>query len=399
MAVPALNYEELMSLTIHTEPSVIENFLSEWMADTSSKLHVESVPNIEELERQSMEEPDSPILPRLEEGEEVLPDATVLVEGPQGEWQGVGVADAGCGEEPVLSLVSLNPATASNFDLVRGPLHLLPELPGSSTSVRTVRVSCGRSAVNSMVIADTRVSQVHFTLRVRAARGGQVALELVDQSSNGTWVNGRKVGRSGSTPLALGDQILVLPACLVGRCSEVGFLLLHDARGARCTGVNVESGPPSPKDISVPRALEDNLSCGICTESLFRCLTVVPCGHNFCTTCLVKWRRRSYACPECREPVQQAVRSPSIDRVVETFLLAHPEAARTASEIKALEAAEREPNNAAMLRWLTRPRGSLPQEEAREVATPSRQRYSFQQPQGQREAQRGSTASAACVVS
>jgi len=413
--------EEFMSLTINTDPSAMATFLNDWISDANDKLRAApTVPTspfsegeADVLQVESVLDPvdlePNAGLESLCEAGEVLPDATVLVEGNNGEWQDASLLGAeGMSEDPVLSLVSLNPRTASSFDLVRGSLTVLPELPASSVAVRTVRVSFGRDAVNTVVLSDTRVSQVHFTVRVRAARGGFVTLELLDQSSNGTWVNGKRVGRGKSLPLALGDRILVLQASQVGKAAEVGYLLLHDARGTRCGAAKEiqQSLPPSPRDISVPRDIENDLCCGICTDVLFRCLTLVPCGHNFCTACLVKWRRRSYACPECREPVQQAVRSSSIDRVVETFLLAHPEAARSEAEIRTMENAERDPNNSAMLRWLTRPGPSWVggQPEPRTVATPLRRP---QDERGHRRSQRhqqrrrapDSPSSAACVVS
>uniref|UniRef100_A0A7S1WWK8 E3 ubiquitin-protein ligase CHFR n=1 Tax=Alexandrium catenella TaxID=2925 RepID=A0A7S1WWK8_ALECA len=401
----------------------MEPFLHDWVSDANDKLRMPpTAPTSPVSEADDQLQLESVL--DLSEAEiiasagaaaarEAVPDATVLVEGPEEYALGkTGESVDAWNEEPVLSMVSLNPRTAASFDLVRGSLTLLPELPASAAAVRTVRVSCGRDACNTMVLSDSRVSQVHFTVRVRAARGGLVTLELLDQSSNGTWVNGKRVGRARSVPLSVGDQILVLPASTVGRAAEVGYLLLHDARGARCGAVqeNQHSLPPSPRDVSVPRDIEDDIRCGICTDVLFRCLTLVPCGHNFCTACLVKWRRRSYACPECREPVQQAVRSTSIDSVVETFLLAHPKAARSEAEIKAMEMAERDPNNTAMLRWLTRPGPSWtggtsnaprvggPHPDARSVATPMR-RMQDRPPQRANQAQHDSASSSACVIS
>ncbi|NWV02003.1 TRI25 ligase, partial [Upupa epops] len=49
-------------------------------------------------------------------------------------------------------------------------------------------------------------------------------------------------------------------------------------------------------------ALEDELSCSICL-CLFRDPVTVPCGHNFCGSCLeLTWARLSgnFSCPQCR---------------------------------------------------------------------------------------------------
>lgn len=312
--------------------------------------------------------------------EEATPaDVTVLMEDGAKEtegWVGVGRPK----EEPVLSLVSLNSRSAPSFDLVRGSMAVMSELPNSvSSSARMVRVSCGRDAANTIVLPDTRVSSVHFSLRVRAARGGLVTLELLDQSSNGTWINGRKVGKGRRVPLGVGDKLIVLPAAQVGQEAEVGFLLLHDVRGARCASgrslgeTAALTLTPDDFDNSRPlsRVLEPELECHVCAQALYSCLTVVPCGHNFCAPCLLKWRKNSPNCPECRTPIQQAVRNLSVDKVVETFRQAHPEAARSDAELRSLDALDQDPEYRAMLRWMLK---EGPWADLHALPTPQRRR-------------------------
>merc|ERR1711971_984968 len=100
--------------------------------------------------------------------------------------------------------------------------------------------------------------------------------------------------------------------------------------------------------------LEKDLQCGVCITPLHKCLTLVPCGHNFCSVCFVRWRRRSAMCPECRTNVRQAVRNHALDCVVEAFSKANPEAARSKQDIMAMDRAERDASNQAVLKWLLR---------------------------------------------
>ncbi|CAK0875273.1 unnamed protein product [Prorocentrum cordatum] len=264
---------------------------------------------------------------------------------------------------------------ASTFDVVRGSFTILPDLPSLSeraVAARTLRISCGRAKDNTVVIGDdTRISTLHFVISVCATPGGCVLLELTDQSSNGTWHNGQRMVRGRGVPMAVGDTVTVLPIDQVGRDSEVGFLLVRDVRGAWCSKCPVTSpasspreGPPAEERGSpgreapaeqVPRTLERDLHCGICRDALHQCLTVVPCGHNFCGVCLAKWRRTSSACPECRGSIVQAVRNQTVDRLVETFLCAHPDAARSQEDLAAMEAAARDPDHRYMMRWLVQP--------------------------------------------
>jgi len=266
-------------------------------------------------------------------------------------------------ELPILSLVSLNPKTANTVDLLRGQLQVLPELHDPVSAIRTVRISCGRDPSNTIVIKDSRVSLKHFTVRVHAAPGGRVSLDVLDQSSNGTWVDGRRIERGCRVPLAISGRISPLPAAVVGSAREVSYVLLHDTKGAHCKaslsrGSNLPLASPLPvlkmSQASVPCDLEEDLRCGICTDVLHRCLTLVPCGHNFCAACLAKWRRRSSLCPGCRASVRQAVQNADVDRVVEAFLHAHPESARTPAELATLDSAACDPESAAHLRWLLR---------------------------------------------
>lgn len=48
-------------------------------------------------------------------------------------------------------------------------------------------------------------------------------------------------------------------------------------------------------------SLEDELSCSICL-SPFECPVTIPCGHNFCQSCLLAtWGDAApYSCPQCR---------------------------------------------------------------------------------------------------
>eukprot|EP00929_Paragymnodinium_shiwhaense_P052910 TRINITY_DN2648_c0_g2_i1.p2 TRINITY_DN2648_c0_g2~~TRINITY_DN2648_c0_g2_i1.p2 ORF type:complete len:198 (+),score=40.69 TRINITY_DN2648_c0_g2_i1:130-723(+) len=148
-----------------------------------------------------------------------------------------------------------------------------------------------------------------------------------------------------------------------------------------------------------------------------RCLTLVPCGHNFCSVCFVRWRRRSPCCPECRATVKQAVRNLAIDCVVEAFSQANPEAARSKQDTAAMERAERDPGNQAVLKWLLRgdpadvPQSHLDRQNLSNVPTPARNRIAGARTEGGQQGQQqgqpgrrrpssaGSSNSSACVIS
>eukprot|EP00927_Polykrikos_kofoidii_P055018 TRINITY_DN49336_c0_g1_i1.p1 TRINITY_DN49336_c0_g1~~TRINITY_DN49336_c0_g1_i1.p1 ORF type:complete len:585 (-),score=61.00 TRINITY_DN49336_c0_g1_i1:270-1994(-) len=283
--------------------------------------------------------------------------------------------------EIVVSLVSVNPKASPSFDIARGPrVEVLPELPVSSARVPTMHVGCGRDSRSALVLSDSRVSLRHFLLRVRLSDDSGVVLDLLDTSSNGTWVNGERVARARWMPLMIGDRISVLTAAQVGWASEIAFLLLFDTRGAKCAdeltvdaaetrccegpkiGIAAQCRQSNVKSVKhagsvcqpLPSALERDLRCGICMEGIHKCLMLIPCGHNFCAACLGRWRMGANACPECREVMRQAVWNPTVDSMVETFSKVHPSTLRPAVERVAMDMALKDIRIQRGLRWLVR---------------------------------------------
>jgi len=268
--------------------------------------------------------------------------------------------------EPLLSLVTLNRETAKSFDLVRGHItKLVPDLSPSLAAERTLQVTCGRGRRSRILLHDSQASLKHFVVRVRAARGAIVAVDLLDQSSNGTWVNGDRVPYGRWTPLSLGDCIEAVPH------AKVGHMLLSDAKGSHCSpkplclaGLPAAKPPTAAEAELLARALERDLRCGICADVLLDCLTLVPCGHNFCSGCLIRWRCSSVACPECRTSVLQAVRNRDVDAAVDVLKRAHPDVAGSLEERAAADQARKRPDHGAMLRWLLREDPGLRREHA-----------------------------------
>ena len=64
-------------------------------------------------------------------------------------------------------------------------------------------------------------------------------------------------------------------------------------------------------------AADPNLKCSVCHQ-LFCNPMRTPCGHVFCSGCLLAWLPSSSSCPECRGPVEASALSPDrlADRLV-----------------------------------------------------------------------------------
>jgi hypothetical protein len=288
--------------------------------------------------------------------------------------------------ELALSLISLNEKTATTYDF--------PQSAFADSEVAVM--SCGRAASNAMVLQDPRVSSTHFSICVRripapkgsSAQSGELELELVDESSNGTWVNDNVVGKGNRVPISTGDRIFVLPQAHVGATSIIGFVVValealsqklqpqKENDGGQIGNQNNGGGAEAAKQ------LVSIVQCRLCEDALIhRCVTTVPCGHNFCIGCMIDWCRakRTLECPSCKHAVRQLVRNHSVDSIVETFIRAHPEAARPPESLERLNAIESDQQNEQIICRLLNT--AAPSQAKAPQAAPRPQQQAVQQPQ------------------
>ena len=93
--------------------------------------------------------------------------------------------------------------------------------------------------------------------------------------------------------------------------------------------------------------LEKELVCFICTEVLYQPLTLIDCLHTFCGSCLKEWfsyqhkkasssrssqTSKLYTCPTCRANVKDARHNATVSTLLDMFLSANPDRARSAGE-------------------------------------------------------------------
>ena len=89
--------------------------------------------------------------------------------------------------------------------------------------------------------------------------------------------------------------------------------------------------------------LEKELTCSICTEVLYRPLTLLSCLHTFCGSCLKDWfgfqasrspngSTNPFTCPSCRASVRETRPDAKITTLLDMFVRANPEKGRTAEE-------------------------------------------------------------------
>lgn len=266
---------------------------------------------------------------RAEDVDTTLIETVILDKPPDlGSAASSAELESSADEQPLLTLVSLGKAQAT-FDFY---LSTFAESDCNS-------VGCGRADSNAILLEDPRVSLHHFAIRLLGG-GASMArwLELTDESSNGTWLNDRLIGKDCSVPLAIGDRIFVLPAARVGQSAAVGYIVIAAPMSANVASACAACGPQP----GLAREFTDVVRCKLCTEApVHRCVTAVPCGHNFDLGCLAALWQRSRKCPDCGETIRQAVRNRGVDAVADTFSRRWPESAREPSTLSLLDAVER----------------------------------------------------------
>lgn len=75
--------------------------------------------------------------------------------------------------------------------------------------------------------------------------------------------------------------------------------------------------------------ISDEINCSICLDILVNPLTLVPCGHSFCTNCCLSEstrngrRRRTLCfdkCPHCRQPINETAPSRQLESLIDTLV-------------------------------------------------------------------------------
>jgi hypothetical protein len=230
----------------------------------------------------------------------------------------------------------------------------------------------GRAESCTLRLTDNKVSGVH----ARLSHDGANAI-LEDLSSNGTFVNGTKVGKGRLRVLLDDDEIaIVAPSVASDSSTKFRFVLLAGAAAeatsaavaaaataaaagissaaapsaAAASGAGASSGAGSATMVAASSsaasgsasvddgsALEKELMCGICQDLMHRPVALQPCMHSFCGACFSEWMKRKIECPQCRQPVRVVSRNHALANIVDMYLSTHPDKRRDPEELARLD--------------------------------------------------------------
>jgi len=99
------------------------------------------------------------------------------------------------------------------------------------------------------------------------------------------------------------------------------------------SSIAVDNTKTKKSKIDLEETMGENLICGICQEIIYKCITLVPCMHNFCTCCYGNWRANANDCPQCRTVVKLGQKNHAINNLIEIYLQKNPEKRRDPEEL------------------------------------------------------------------
>lgn len=68
---------------------------------------------------------------------------------------------------------------------------------------------------------------------------------------------------------------------------------------------------------STNNKLRDQFNCGICLDTIYNCVSLIPCLHNFCGACASGWLDVKKECPICKASVLRVKRNAAINSLIE----------------------------------------------------------------------------------
>lgn len=184
----------------------------------------------------------------------------------------------------IAQLVPLNPALMQPYDL----------------KASDECVTIGRNANCDLVLPDQRCSSNHCRIWINREES-KFVFEVEDLSTNGTYVNNSALGKGNKVAVQHGDDIVMLHEKKVGADCMLGFKFTlstlkrrQEETPALAKRPKLEEVPAKSEE-SKDANLSADLECGICTEVIHQCVTLMPCLHNVSIYAVLRWMCDSVA--------------------------------------------------------------------------------------------------------
>lgn len=240
-----------------------------------------------------------------------------------------------------------------------GRLHpVAAQLSLPTYDLREPETIIGRNPECTIIIPDKRLSGRHCSLSLR---GDKVI--ATDLSTNGTFINDRKIGKGVEKEIEDDEYLWVLPVAKVEVSQAIGFKIEIIAVRERKSNMLKEQEAKEAerveearkkeqelKDEEIRKELEakkkaekvnndfaqsikEQITCSFCYEIMCVPVSIQPCNHRFCGGCLTELvNSKKDTCIQCRKEITTAVRDAAFSSIIEDYLKTHPTERRDAKD-------------------------------------------------------------------
>ena len=94
----------------------------------------------------------------------------------------------------------------------------------------------------------------------------------------------------------------------------------------------LEEKKQTEKQMRFQEDLGEEMQCCICIDYIYKCVTLIPCLHNFCGACLTDWMKKSTMCPQCREQIAEMKKNATVNNIIQKFMENNPSKKRSKEE-------------------------------------------------------------------
>ena len=137
---------------------------------------------------------------------------------------------------------------------------------------------------------------------------------ITDYSTNGTFVNDKKIKKNEPTIISNEDRIYLLKDQEEGM--KIGFIFVSVFKQKQLKNERkrmreeVEEEKEDNEDSSNKRfkideeSIADQVKCSLCLEVMYKPISLQPCTHNFCGGWFSGWIKTHNDCPEWKGKIK-----------------------------------------------------------------------------------------------
>ena len=156
---------------------------------------------------------------------------------------------------------------------------------------------------------------------------------ITDKSTNGTFVNDKRIEKNQPLNLHNGDKIYLLKD--EDQDEKIGFIFvaIYTKPVANPLGKKRKRDEDEEEEIKTDKRLKrmntpaavQQMKCSFCLEIMHKPVSLIPCLHNFCGGCYADWMVKNNNCPECRDKVKHIKRNHMIKSMIDEHLKKNPD--------------------------------------------------------------------------